>query len=331
MSGVPGRVRGSEESADQYFISSSLERRSRMGQLSWILFKQSLSLRVSVSNDALCTSCVPGVILEDEASSPDHHETVTGARSSGREDLHRQVRTRTRILNIGYICSNIVFSFGYNQSPLIRWICFLIRNIRCGWCPQGFDRWVWNLEVPPARHAGRPPARPPSHPHQEVPGQRRHSHVVPHVHVGHHLPTVTELACIMLCIFWQGNDMVRLSTAKVTVVIFVTHLSRQHTSKNILYISNRPGEYWASDGHVYFFFLYLQQRWSTNLVRHRHPALWNPEDLERPPNKIVRLVHHPRVWTDIYILFQEISNVVVTWNAVQLLEMVCQETWAHGL
>lgn len=289
--------------------------------------------------NTLRTSCVsvPGVILEDEASSPDHHETVTSAGSSGGEDLHRQVRSRTRILNIGYYCSNIVFSFGYHQCPLIRWICFWIRSIRCGWCPQGFDRWVWNLEVPPARHAGRPPASPPSHPHQEVPGQRRDGHVVPHVHVGHHLPAVTELAYIMLWIFWQGNDMVRLSTAEVTVVIFVTHLSRQHACKNILYISNRPGEYWATDGHVSFYlfiFLYLQQRGSTNLVRHRHPALWNPEDLEWPLKKIIRLVHLRPVWTDIYILFQEISNVVVARNTVQLLEMVCQDTLLmlkHGL
>ncbi|XP_041671067.1 protein HID1-like [Cheilinus undulatus] len=54
---------------------------------------------------------------------------------------------------------------------------------------QGFDRRVRNLKVPPARHAGRPPACPSSHPHQEVPSQRRHRHVVQDIHVGRHLPT----------------------------------------------------------------------------------------------------------------------------------------------
>lgn len=69
--------------------------------------------------------------------------------------------------------------------------------------PQGSDRRVRNPEIPPARHARRPPAGSTSHPHQEIPSKRWHSHVVPHIHVGGHLPTVRKLnlcVCFINCI-----------------------------------------------------------------------------------------------------------------------------------
>ncbi len=69
----------------------------------------------------------------------------------------------------------------------------LIIQINCCCRPQGFDRRVRNPEVPSAWHARRPPARPSSHPHQEVPSKCRHGHVVPHLHVGSHLLTVNKL------------------------------------------------------------------------------------------------------------------------------------------
>ena len=61
--------------------------------------------------------------------------------------------------------------------------------------PQGSDGRVGDPEVPPARHPGGPAARAPSHPDQEVPGQRRHSHVVPHLHVGGGVPEVGGAPC----------------------------------------------------------------------------------------------------------------------------------------
>ena len=77
---------------------------------------------------------------------------------------------------------------------------------------QGFDRRVRNPEVPPARDARGPPADPSSHPHQEVPGQRRHGHVVPHVHVGSHLLTVGKrskiLNVLFICRFVSGKSCV---------------------------------------------------------------------------------------------------------------------------
>lgn len=97
--------------------------------------------------------------------------------------------------------------------------------------PQGFDRRVRNPEVPAARHAGRPAAGSPSHPHQEVPSQRRHGHVVPHLHVGRRLFTVRR----------QNAPVCRL-------------------------LASPPPRL-------------LQQRGPSHLVRHRHPALRDPEGL----------------------------------------------------
>lgn len=105
----------------------------------------------------------------------------------------------------------------------------------CFCCFQGFDRRVWNPEVPAARYAGGPAACPSPHPHQEVPGQRRHRHVVPHLHVGHHLPSVSN------------TDIRSLLTDQSLGLSF---------------------------------FLLLQERGSSDLVRHGHPALWDPEDLD---------------------------------------------------
>lgn len=49
---------------------------------------------------------------------------------------------------------------------------------------QGFDRWIRDLEVSPARHISGPAASSSPHPHPKVSGQRRHGHVVSHLHVG---------------------------------------------------------------------------------------------------------------------------------------------------
>lgn len=98
----------------------------------------------------------------------------------------------------------------------------LIVQIKCRCRPQGFDRRVRNPEVPSARHARRPPARPSSHPHQEVPSERRHSHVVPHLHVGSHLLTVIKPYLFILWImFWWINlrgkfEIARLSLRELT-------------------------------------------------------------------------------------------------------------------
>lgn len=55
---------------------------------------------------------------------------------------------------------------------------------------QGPDGRVGDPAVPAARHPGGAAARAPPHPHPQVPGQLGHGHVVPHLHVGRHLPEV---------------------------------------------------------------------------------------------------------------------------------------------
>lgn len=61
---------------------------------------------------------------------------------------------------------------------------------RCVWL-QRLDGRIGDPEVSPARHISGPAAGSSPHPHQKVSAQRGHGHVVPHLHVGRHLFTVS--------------------------------------------------------------------------------------------------------------------------------------------
>jgi hypothetical protein len=58
---------------------------------------------------------------------------------------------------------------------------------------QGPDGRVGDPAVPAARHAGGATAGSAPHPHPEVPGQPGHRRLVPNLHVGRHLYTVTPI------------------------------------------------------------------------------------------------------------------------------------------
>lgn len=86
-SGAPGGVGGGQESLGQRVVGSrTLERRSRVGQLSSKVFAAFSLCQGLCGDPPLLLS--PGVVLEVQASPADHHATAAGAGASGGEDLH---------------------------------------------------------------------------------------------------------------------------------------------------------------------------------------------------------------------------------------------------
>lgn len=70
---------------------------------------------------------------------------------------------------------------------------FFTFNVFVYFFSQRFDRRVRDPEIPPTRHPGGAFACASPYSDQKIPGECRHCHVVPHIHVGRHLSPVSTV------------------------------------------------------------------------------------------------------------------------------------------